>query len=308
MLMSDSSDGWIGHSLGLERLMELRGPESFRKLPDRAIFQSSRPSVIFAAILLHKPTILSDTRWKTIPWDDDPSQKDTFQYLVDILADSPQLFVLRDQMYASKLTEESQFLNCELQERTRSLLEQLETWKSSWDATQGDYYSETPVPSTTPALISPNGTPISFWTTNLQFNTLRQANAITTYNASIILLLKILQEVTLPNALPSTAAQLAEKMYAAGIEICRSTEYHLQIMREGLGGFHLLFPLRMAWDAVGKFEPAIGVWLADVLRNIQSGTVGRWAIAGYILDINAPAAEPEQEMMMESLDSSNTFT
>ncbi|KAF2490866.1 hypothetical protein BU16DRAFT_136300 [Lophium mytilinum] len=299
MLMSDSSDGWIAHSLGLERLMELRGPESFRKLPDRAILQTSRPTVIFAAIVLHKSTILSNTRWKTIPWDENPSQKDPFQYLVDILADCPQLLVLKDHMYASKATEEAQTLASELEEHTQTLLAQLEIWKASWDASQGDYYSETPVTSSAPSLLSPNGPPIPFWTTNYQYNTLRQANAMAMYNAAIILLLKILQELTYSCTLPSTA-QLLDRMYTAGIEICRSAEYHLQVMREGAGSFYILFPLRMAWDAVGKVEPAIGVWLTDVLQQVQSGAVGRWAIAGYLLNINAPAPEPEQERITES--------
>jgi hypothetical protein len=296
--MSDSSDGWIGHSLGLERLMELRGPESFRKLPDRAILQTSRPSVIFAAILLHKTTILSQTCWKTIPWDENPSQKDLFQYLVDILTDCPQLFVLKDQMYTSKVTEEALILARELEEHTQSLLAQLESWKASWDAIQGDYCSETPVTSSTPSMISPNGNRIPFWKTNLEYNTMRQADAITIYNATIILFLKILQEVAYPCALFSTV-QLPERMYAAGIEICRSAEYHLRIMREGAGSFYLLFPLRMAWDAIGKFEPAIGFWLEEVLQKIQSGAAGRWAIAGNLLNINAPAPQPKQEMIAE---------
>jgi hypothetical protein len=272
--------------------MELRGPESFRRLPDRAILQTSRPSVIFAAIVLHKTTILSHPRWKTIPWDEDPLQKDGFELLVDILADCPQLFVLKDQMYASETTEEAQILARELENQTQLLLAQLEIWKASWDVVQGDYCSEIPLASSSPTLISPNGTPIPFWTTNLRYNTLRQANAITTYHASTILLVKILQEVAYYCDLSYTA-QLPGKMYNAGVEICRSAEYHLQVMREGIGSFYILFPLRMAWDAVGKFEPAIGVWLADVLQNIRSGAEGRWAIAGYLLNINAPAPVPE---------------
>jgi hypothetical protein len=305
MLMSNSADGWIGHSLGIERLIELRGPEAFRRLPDRAILQTSRPSVIFAAIVLHKTTILSQACWKLIPWDEDPSQKDQFQYLVDILADCPQLFVLKDQMYASKVNEDARTLARQLERQTQSLLAQLEVWKTSWDVVQGDYYSETPISSRTPSLISTDGRPLPFWTTNLQYDTLRQANAMTTYNACIILLLKIIQEISSFCGLLSTA-QLPSKMYNAGIQICRSAEYHLQAIRDGGRSFHILFPLRMAWDAVGKFEPAIRIWLTDTLREIQSGAAGRWAIAGYLLDINSPAPESEQRLITEITSSNNT--
>jgi hypothetical protein len=304
--MSNTSDGWLSHCLGLERLLKLRGPESFRKMPDRAILQTSRPSMIFAAIVQHKATILSGTPWKTIPWDEDPDRKDQFQYLVDILADCPPLFPLKDQMHASKGTEEAQIHARDLEQQTQSVLAQLEVWKASWDVVQGDYWFETPVTSGTPSLISPNGTPIPLWRTNIQYNTLRQANSMIVYNACIIMLLKILQEITYSCGLSSTA-QLPDRMYTAGIEICRSVEYLLQIMPEGAGSFYLLFPLRMAWDSVGKFEPTIGDWLTDVLQKIQSGVAGRWALAGYVLDINSSTPKLEQEIITESSNTNYTL-
>lgn len=298
MLMSDSSDGWLGHSLGLERLMELRGPESFRQMPDRALLESSRPGIIFAGIVLHKNTIMSDAIWKTIPWKDDTTQKQPFQYLIDILADCPPLFVLKDQIYASPTTEEALLLATELEQRTQPLLAQLEVWKAAWDVSQGDYYHETPVTSSAPFLLAPSGVTIPFWTTNIQYTTLRQANAVTIYYATIILLLKLLQEMSINYGI-TTPPHLEDTMYMTGIEICRSVEYHLNVMREGSGSFYLLYPLRMVWDAVGKFEPIIGRWLTDVLNKIQSGAAGRWAIAGYILDINASTPEQNQDLMTE---------
>ncbi|KAF2665108.1 hypothetical protein BT63DRAFT_85356 [Microthyrium microscopicum] len=295
MLLSDNSNGWIVHGLGLERLIEFRGPESFKRMPDRDLFETSRPSMIYSAIVLHKNTILSQKRWKVIPWEDDLGQKDVFQYLIDILADCPQLLVSKDRMYTCKPKEKAGDLARALDIETRSLLVQLEAWKASWDASEGDYCSETPVSSSNPSYIPPNGVPVPFWTTNLYYNSLRQANAMAMYNACIIFLGKIIRELDEGNGHSSTI-QVANQMYIAGIEICRSAEYHLHVMSQGTGSFAFLFPLRMAWDAVGIVEPAIGVWLTEVLDKIQFGAVGRWAIAGYLLNIQPPTPQPAKEL------------
>lgn len=142
--MSDRSDGWIGHSLGLERLVELRGPESFRTLPDQAIFERSRAGIIIAAIVLHRPIVLSQTRWKTIPWQDAPQSKQPFQYVIDILADCPQLFVLKDKLYVASLAEERNILVQELEQQTQSLMIQLEAWKASYDIVEPNHSFEAP--------------------------------------------------------------------------------------------------------------------------------------------------------------------
>lgn len=109
------------------------------------------------------------------------------------------------------------------------------------------------------------------------------------YYAIRIMVFKFLQELAYNYGWDINGSiVLPDNLYTTGIAICRSVEYHLESTRDGAGSFILLFPLRMAWDAVGRYETAIGTWLIDVLHKIRSGATGRWAVAGYVLDINAP--------------------
>jgi hypothetical protein len=285
--MSNSKDGWIAHALGMERLFELRGPEAFRTLPERAVFQASRTCIIFASLVLRKPTILSQAQWKTVPWELDPMQKDSMNYLIDILADCPHISALKCQVLSVTTNAERETLIQELTSQVNSHLEQLRFWKDAWDTTEAHSCYEVPAPSNTPTRLVSADTTERAWETVWSFETLNHANAVTMFHATCILLLRMLHVVEDDSAL-STTLDRAQEEYLAGIQICRTVDYHLHKMREGAGSLFLLFPLRMAWEALGQVEPAIGAWLQDVLKKIETGVAGRWALAGYLLNINTP--------------------
>jgi hypothetical protein len=95
-LVSDDENGWVRHARGLERLFEMRGPETMASLPCLMILEKTRPSLIFAGLVLHKRTIMSKVEWKRDPWCMHPERVDSLKLLFDILADCPLLSVLRD--------------------------------------------------------------------------------------------------------------------------------------------------------------------------------------------------------------------
>lgn len=156
-----------------------------------------------------------------------------------------------------------------------------------------DFAVEIPAPESTPHFMSPNNKRIPLWPTILQYKSYEQANIYALYNATLIFLLRQVEEiiyVTPGLASLPIVETCPSKLYTAGIEICRSVDYHLEGMRDGVGSFGILYPLRMAYDAVGRHDELVGAWLKNVLKKIKEST-GRWAIAGYLLNINPPQDE-----------------
>ncbi|UKZ57912.1 hypothetical protein TrVGV298_011773 [Trichoderma virens] len=128
-LISDLEAGWLQHSQGLERLLEIRGPESMASLPCLTILESVRLSIIFSAILLRQNTILASSDWKSLPWANYTGRKDAMQLLIDILADCPELFVLLESLPANSAPRERRSALHHLEEKACNTLDNLHTWK-----------------------------------------------------------------------------------------------------------------------------------------------------------------------------------
>jgi hypothetical protein len=254
------------------------------------IFEKSRTSIIFAALASHTPTILSRPEWKTLPWSAFPNHKDDAQFLLDVLADCPQLLVIKDRLAATTNAGERTSRYQVLLRTVMDLLDQLEQWRQEWMASHKDFAVEIPAPENTPHFLTPANKRIPLWPTIFRYESYQRANIHALSNATLIFLLRQIEDVIYSN--PGLASHpivetCPSKMYTAGIQICRSVDYHLEGMRDGMGSFGILFPLRMAYDAVGRHDKLVGEWLKDVLKKIKEST-GRWAIAGYLLNINPP--------------------
>jgi hypothetical protein len=72
---------------------------------------------------------------------------------------------------------------------------------------------------------------------------------------------------------------------SAVLFICRSVDFHLNQTWTELGAFNLLFPVRMAYEAVGRGQGAVGEWLEKVLEDISAGRRGLWKSAKAVLEI-----------------------
>lgn len=292
--MSERENGWISHCIGLEKLFSLRGPESFSALPELLIFENSRQPIILAALVLRQHTVLSKAAWKSIPWSLYPDRKTPTQRLVDILADCPGLFVERSSLASTPQSSHRESAQDDLLRRIRSLLDQLDQWKQQGGLSHVESCHEVVPESATPILINDRGVQVPAWTTALEYESLDAANQVTLYYAISILILRLAQEtasvaVTTPTQVLD-AVDFPERIMSASLAICRSVQFHLEMIRCGAGSFFLLFPLRMAYDAIGRSHPAIGTWLEDVLQQIQGGQAGRWATAKYLLDIEPASA------------------
>ncbi|QYT05891.1 Zn(2)-C6 fungal-type domain-containing protein [Trichoderma simmonsii] len=287
-LISDLEAGWLQHSRGLERLLEIRGPESMTSLPCLTILESVRPSIIFSALLGRQNTILASPDWKTLPWVNYAERKDAMQLLIDILADCPELFVLRESLPAKPAQLERRSALHQLEEKAYATLDSLHAWKQGPGISP---WTEVPSPSSTPEILDSEGLSMPIWQTVYHFESLYQANIMSLYHGAIILVSRLCLGIQLELD-GDKCAEIRASINMAGLSICRSINYHMERRGDDISSLFILFPLRMAFDAVGVDNVEIGSWLKAILQQIYSGSAGRWATARYLLDIQPLSNNP----------------
>ncbi|KAK0369429.1 hypothetical protein CLIM01_13210 [Colletotrichum limetticola] len=290
MIAGNREDGWIEHARGLERLLDFRGPTSMQPLPCLALFEKARPSMIFAALVTRKTTILSSTLWKGLPWLQYPERKNPLQLLLDIVADCPELFVLREDIFGKGegLPRNSALIS--LLEMAQKVLNDLETWENCWSSTELDQYDLVPAPAATTPMRSGYGRSSEpVWDTVFEFHSLYHASTLTLFHGTLILLLLLIHGLQLalrdPEGHSPEPGPVPIRIHESGILICRSVDYHLDKLRN-IASSSILFPIRMAYEAVGKSDEVLGLWLMFQLRHISSSSSGRWAMARHVLRLN----------------------
>lgn len=238
------------------------------------VLEQTRPAIILAAIVLHKSTILASPEWKTFPWALHPEHIDDGKKLFDILSDCPDLIVTRDRV--SRLVNGNQKLAAmqNLATKAGGILHDLEQWGQVWDFDLSHVCVELPSPRSTPTFLDPDGHEIPIWSTILQYRSLHDHNAVTVYNGALILVLQFILSLDITADRHSDGQRLEARIHEAAIIICRSVEHHYGRPPGERSSFFLLFPLRMAYDAVGTSSPAIGSWLRGVLEEIATGKRG----------------------------------
>ncbi|KAF3001280.1 hypothetical protein E8E13_004277 [Curvularia kusanoi] len=158
----------------------------------------------------------------------------------------------------------------------------LHQWNESW----GHHaYTEILPPATTPVIADTTGGTTLAWTSVFHFETLYQANILTLYRATLILILRFITSVRTALGKVDELHVHQQEILDAGLFICRSVDFHLSQIWTELGAFNLLFPVRMAYDAVGREQSAIGLWLEKILDDISAGRRGLWKSAKAVLDI-----------------------
>ncbi|KAK1635579.1 hypothetical protein BDP81DRAFT_322140 [Colletotrichum phormii] len=290
MIAGNREDGWIEHARGLERLLDFRGPKSMQPLPCLVLLEKARPSMIFAALVTRKSTILSRALWKGLPWMQNPERKNPLQLLLDVVADCPELFVLRENIFGKTegLPCKSSLLS--LLEMAQRVLNDLETWEKSWSSTELDQYDLVSAPAaTTPVRSGYEGSCGPVWNTVFMFHSLYNASISTLFHGTLILLLLLIHSLRL--ALRDSIDHGIEpepipvRIHESGIHICRSVDFHLDKLRD-IATSSVLFPIRMAYEAVGKSDEVVGLWLMFQLKHISAGSTGRWAMARHVLCLN----------------------
>lgn len=242
--------------------------------------------MIFAAIVTRNTTIVARPEWKTLPWSQHAGRVNLLKRLTDVLADCPELFVLRGRIEQSSPIFCEQHLQMQsLLCKTQDVLNRLYQWEREWGLSVNDAYTEVSSPTTTPVVPDPSGMPTPVWSTIFHYKSLYHANALTLYHAALVLVLRFLSGVNLALNNNNESEALQAQIRDAGLAICRSVDYHLTQTWTELGSFNVLFPLRMAYEAVGREFPAIGAWLTTVLDDIAAGRRGLWKSAQSMFEV-----------------------
>ncbi|KAH8690857.1 hypothetical protein BGW36DRAFT_305965, partial [Talaromyces proteolyticus] len=276
--ISERDRGWLNHACGLERLIELRGPETFMSLLDLMLFEQTRSLVLFAALTLRKPTILSRSEWKTIPWTLYPDRKTYMQMLLDILADCPELLAAKTELESDPFGSLNSEKRQELAIMTQGVLERLDTFEEAWISANSTCVWEVSPPGLTPPIPSSEGEQIPLWSTVLHYQSLDHANVAMMGCAVRILVLIIYRD--LPWSMSTTTAeQISTQLFKAIITVCRSLDYQFQEINKGASSHSMFYPIKVALIATIYDYPTIGNWLKGILDHLSDGFAAKWSVA-----------------------------
>ncbi|KAF2107059.1 hypothetical protein BDV96DRAFT_654149 [Lophiotrema nucula] len=272
-LMSQRDLGWVHHARGFEKLMQVRGPEAFVTLPALMLMERTRVSIIFAALVTRQQTIIARPEWKTIPWALFPDRKTPMQRLLDIFADCPALLFTQTGLKKGSSGERNHDKYQNLLQATENLLEGLDHFQDGWKSTHQESIWEVASPETTPFTLDEEENLVPFWTSVLHYKSLDDANVVMLGSAIRIFLLLIYLDST-PSREWGITESVSAQLIQAGTTICRTVDYQLQETRKGASNHLLIWPLKMAYDALGRENPLLGEWLGNHLDNIANGLAG----------------------------------
>lgn len=243
--------------------------------------------MIFAALILRKTTIVAKPEWKFLPWSQFPGRISSLKLLTDIVADCPELFILRDEIMQRYTDRSSQQIQLQsLLEKAQKVLGNLHQWHDAWTMVNEQAYTEVLPLLTAPCNIDSSGKETPVWTSVFQFESLYHANASTLYYATLILVLRFVAEIKVTIGEVEDNPLFEQQIHSAGFFICRSVDFHLNQIWNQMGAFNLLFPLRMAYEAVGKDQAAVGAWVQKVLEDVSAGKNGSWKSAKAVMQID----------------------
>jgi hypothetical protein len=127
---------YLKHMIGLEKLLELRGPTTNNSPNSVQIYKGIRRMIIFASLSRRQPSILARDEWKKV-FKIDCSKKDLEeQYLFDALADCTVLIAECDKMLMIRKEDGDNaiYQRDQIARSALNLLEQLRGWKTRWDS------------------------------------------------------------------------------------------------------------------------------------------------------------------------------
>lgn len=284
---------YLKHMSGLEKLLELRGPNFHRSPRSREMLKGVRRMIILASMKRRQPSILAREEWKSIPWMSEDVAERAEYYLWNVLADYTVLVADYDETMQNgagleNVTHHQQRES--IARRAQDMLGQLHEWKIAWNTDNQHSQSEnsSAIAGVQPIPTSGETAPPS--QTVLVFQNPSTATILMLYNTALIYVLQILSSLppaapqlqsskdTLPLP-PSTNTYTAMKISAAQ-DIHRCIPYYLSHKSEldtgSLTIAHLA--VRTALQTLSGGGPGDGEGMVQLL-NMKRGEVyakGLW--------------------------------
>ncbi|KAL7917214.1 hypothetical protein ACQKWADRAFT_307347 [Trichoderma austrokoningii] len=132
------SDLRFVHHQGLAKILEYCGPEYFQDLP---VYESTRFTMLANALVQRKETLISEEKWKSVPWALNPEMKTNTSKLVDIISGLPSIIRKTDDILneRSQIAAGSDMNRKETPDSVPDLQQQLESiyldlvaWRYHW--------------------------------------------------------------------------------------------------------------------------------------------------------------------------------
>lgn len=126
---------YLQHMLGLERLLELRGPRRYCSPHSLRIYKSIRHMILFASLRTGSPSILARPEWKTFYRAECKDESEILeQQLMEFLADCTVLMAERDSLFTDPRsnTHLQQQRRDDIKLRALACLASLGLWRRRW--------------------------------------------------------------------------------------------------------------------------------------------------------------------------------
>ncbi|KAK0336649.1 hypothetical protein LTS16_015591 [Friedmanniomyces endolithicus] len=275
----------IKHTLGLGKLLELRGPAAYCSQKSYQTFNCVSALMLATSLNTGNPSILARTEWKaalrarcTLGLHDTREQD-----LHDLTADCTVLNAEREALLAKSPSDAASTAaeQADIEQRALSLRADLLAWRQQWESDPRNTYVESPPTPTSEQPANPKPTPYEFHQDSA-------AIMLMMYNTTLIHLLRILASLSQsqsPSPSPSTQTQTqqqptdpyraAEK--AAAIEICRCVPCYLNAeSRSQLGSSPILcWAIIAALKTLGGKGTVEGGWMMEGLGSGVGGDIAR---------------------------------
>ncbi|KAL9080290.1 MAG: hypothetical protein Q9157_000940 [Trypethelium eluteriae] len=276
----------IRHTSALSHIVELRGPASFTKYPEKAILQTQRILILIQALALRKRSFLGNPEWLALHDEDPPdvlpldpldapltSLVAIFAILPGVVEDIETIHQQRISASIGCGTVDKSLFSTTAESMT-SVLSSLHDWRQTNSSVFSIHCWETPSPGLS---CDSNGSifPTVFWYTSLE-----AANLVMLYTALRLIATEqshILHNPSYSTSIPAYLSAHYCKTQAfedhlptvvpLAQTIMRSVEYHLQPAHTNSGAFYIMFPARLAYMALRR-ERRECVWLRRVIEQV----------------------------------------
>ncbi|KAK0274332.1 hypothetical protein LTR91_006341 [Friedmanniomyces endolithicus] len=281
----------IKHTLGLGKLLELRGPAAYCSQKSYQTFNCVSALMLATSLNTGTPSILARTEWKaalrarcTLGLHDTREQD-----LHDLTADCTVLNAEREALLAKWPLDAASTTaeRADIEQRALSLRADLLAWRQCWESDPRNTSTESP-PVTTPDPLQPHEAPANPKPTPYEFRQDSAAIMLMMYNTTLIHILRILASLPQsPSPSPSPPTQTQTQQQStdpyraverqAAIEISRCVPYYLNAeSREQLGSSPILcWAIIAALKTLGGKETLEGGWMMEGLESGLGADIAR---------------------------------
>ena len=257
--------------------------------------------IIYAQLTAHLDSFLADKKWLTIPWLTRLDGKTPMEQICDVLTQLCRVQKYRDDVVEQEDQGRRDRCMLRYQEQLALCFKELQNWSILHQTTLEaqrrqvphlaigtilDDQGKTMSGSTRPALFE----------NIFDYPDLETANLLCLYH-EIFVFLTIFVHNPLPATFvglyppPAPPPPIDSPIYTAflnsGLEIAKSTDFHLQEHQDSAGSVHLVFPMRMAARAFEEIEMIEEErWANGILTGISKGANRQWTFAGQIIREN----------------------